>query len=186
MPLYFIVHGMVILRLSCVFLKIEVPTTFTTLAEWGKHGHHLHQWAPLLGTLPNMASTISIVLSTGAAIDRVYTRRLLNQNCDWGASRHAGEASMHEGREHRNHPRGLVGCHPPKLDVLCPFPTTDNGNRHVLAALDYFTKLPEVHAVPLQSAATTAVVWNVLWVQGSWGTMQWAQDVHWSVPAYGG
>lgn len=42
------------------------------------------------------------------------------------------------------------------VDVLDPFPTTYQGNRYVLVAMDYFTKWPEVHAVPDQSAVTTA------------------------------
>jgi len=42
------------------------------------------------------------------------------------------------------------------VDILGPFPTTDYGNHYVLVAMDYFTKWPEVYAVPDQSAATTA------------------------------
>uniref|UniRef100_A0A3P9LUG1 Gypsy retrotransposon integrase-like protein 1 n=1 Tax=Oryzias latipes TaxID=8090 RepID=A0A3P9LUG1_ORYLA len=42
------------------------------------------------------------------------------------------------------------------VDVLGPFPLTESGNRYVLVAMDYFTKWPEVYAVPDQSATTTA------------------------------
>lgn len=42
------------------------------------------------------------------------------------------------------------------IDILGPFPTTDQGNRYVLVAMDYFTKWPEAYAVPDQSASTTA------------------------------
>lgn len=42
------------------------------------------------------------------------------------------------------------------VDILGPFPTTDQGNRYVLVAMDYFTKWPEAYAVPDQSAVTTA------------------------------
>ncbi|TWW54740.1 hypothetical protein D4764_0276330, partial [Takifugu flavidus] len=42
------------------------------------------------------------------------------------------------------------------VDILGPFPTTDQGNRYVLVAMDYFTKWPEAYAVPDQSASTTA------------------------------
>ena len=42
------------------------------------------------------------------------------------------------------------------VDILGPFPTSDQGNRYVLVAMDYFTKWPEAYAVPDQSASTTA------------------------------
>ena len=42
------------------------------------------------------------------------------------------------------------------VDFIGPFPTTDDGNRYVLVAMDYFTKWPEAYAVPDQSATTTA------------------------------
>uniref|UniRef100_A0A3B1J624 Gypsy retrotransposon integrase-like protein 1 n=1 Tax=Astyanax mexicanus TaxID=7994 RepID=A0A3B1J624_ASTMX len=42
------------------------------------------------------------------------------------------------------------------VDVLGPFPVTEDGNRYVLVAMDFFTKWPEAYAVPDQSAATTA------------------------------
>ncbi|XP_036398325.1 WD repeat-containing protein 87-like [Megalops cyprinoides] len=42
------------------------------------------------------------------------------------------------------------------VDTLDPFPTTDRGNRYMLVTMDYFTKCPEVYAVPDQSAANTA------------------------------
>ncbi len=41
------------------------------------------------------------------------------------------------------------------VDILGPFLTTDQGNRYVLMAMDYF-KWPEAYAVPNQSASTTA------------------------------
>lgn len=42
------------------------------------------------------------------------------------------------------------------LDILGPFPVTEQGNRYVLVAMDYFTKWPEAYAVPDQSTVTTA------------------------------
>lgn len=42
------------------------------------------------------------------------------------------------------------------VHILGPFPITDQGNRYILVAVDYFTKWPEVYAVPDQSAVTTA------------------------------
>ena len=42
------------------------------------------------------------------------------------------------------------------VDILGPFPITDHRNRYVLVAMDYFTKWPEVSALPDQSDITTA------------------------------
>ena len=41
------------------------------------------------------------------------------------------------------------------VNVLGPFPITDNGNRHVPVAMEYFMKWPEAYGVPDQTAATT-------------------------------
>jgi hypothetical protein len=40
------------------------------------------------------------------------------------------------------------------IDVAGPFPRSDQGNRYLLIAMDYFTKWPEVYAVPNQEATT--------------------------------
>ena len=37
-----------------------------------------------------------------------------------------------------------------------PFPESDNGNRYILIAMNYFTKWPEVYAIPSQEASTVA------------------------------
>lgn len=42
------------------------------------------------------------------------------------------------------------------LDVAGPFPVTENGNRYFLVVMDYFTKWPEVFAIPNQEATTVA------------------------------
>lgn len=42
------------------------------------------------------------------------------------------------------------------VDVLGPFPVTDRGNKLVLVMVDYFTKWPEVVAIPNQEATTVA------------------------------
>ncbi|KAG1926312.1 protein NYNRIN-like [Pimephales promelas] len=42
------------------------------------------------------------------------------------------------------------------VNILGPFSITDAGNRFVLVAMDYFTKWPDVYAVPYQSASTSA------------------------------
>ena len=43
-------------------------------------------------------------------------------------------------------------------DILVPFPTTDRGNKFVLAVTDSFTKYTEIFAVPNESAQTCARV----------------------------
>jgi hypothetical protein len=42
------------------------------------------------------------------------------------------------------------------IDILGPLPLTDSGNRYLLVAMDYFTKWPEVVALPNQEAVTVA------------------------------
>lgn len=42
------------------------------------------------------------------------------------------------------------------LDIAGPFPVTTAGNRFILVVMDYFTKWPEVFAIPNQEAVTVA------------------------------
>jgi transposase InsO family protein len=42
------------------------------------------------------------------------------------------------------------------IDVAGPFPRSDQGNRYLLIAIDYFTKWPEVYGIPNQEASTVA------------------------------
>ena len=40
------------------------------------------------------------------------------------------------------------------LDVMGPLPTTDNGNKYIIA--DYFTKFVEAYAIPNEKAETVS------------------------------
>ena len=42
------------------------------------------------------------------------------------------------------------------IDISGSFPESDNGNRYLLIAMDYFTKWPQVYAIPNQVASTVA------------------------------
>ena len=42
------------------------------------------------------------------------------------------------------------------IDILGPLPETEQGNRYLLVAMDYFTKWPEVYPLPNQEATTVA------------------------------
>ena len=44
------------------------------------------------------------------------------------------------------------------MNFMGPFPETENGNRHVLVVMDYFTKWPEAYALPNQVSMTVANV----------------------------
>ena len=53
-----------------------------------------------------------------------------------------------------------VGCPLERvaMEFQGPFPETENGNRHLLVVMDYFTKWPEAYALPNQEAVTVAKV----------------------------
>jgi hypothetical protein len=42
------------------------------------------------------------------------------------------------------------------IDIAGPFTKSDSGNRHLLTAMDYFTRWPDICAVPNQEAPTVA------------------------------
>jgi len=44
------------------------------------------------------------------------------------------------------------------VDIAGPFPKSDRGNRNLLVDMDYFTKWPEVNAIPNQETSTVAFV----------------------------
>ncbi|CAB4016328.1 Retrovirus-related Pol poly from transposon [Paramuricea clavata] len=44
------------------------------------------------------------------------------------------------------------------VDVLGPLPVSENGNKYISIAMDYFTKCPEAYALPNQKAETVAKV----------------------------
>ena len=50
------------------------------------------------------------------------------------------------------------------MDVAGPFPTSDSGNRYVLVVMDYFSKWPEVYAIPNQEARTIVDVFSKNWI----------------------
>jgi hypothetical protein len=42
------------------------------------------------------------------------------------------------------------------IDMVGPFPRSDQGSRYHLIAMEYFTKWPEAYAIPDQEASTVA------------------------------
>ena len=47
---------------------------------------------------------------------------------------------------------------PVAVDILGPFPETENGNRYILCVADYFTRWSEAFAIPNQEVSTVAKV----------------------------
>lgn len=50
------------------------------------------------------------------------------------------------------------------IDVAGPFPKSRSGNKYVLVAMDYFSKWPEVYAIPNQEATTVAEALISNWI----------------------
>ena len=50
------------------------------------------------------------------------------------------------------------------MDIAGPFLVSESGNRYVLVVIDYFSKWPEVYAIPNQEARTVAEVFANNWV----------------------
>lgn len=50
------------------------------------------------------------------------------------------------------------------IDIAGPFPKSKAGNRYILVAMDYFSKWPEVYAIPNQEAVTIAEVLFQNWI----------------------
>jgi len=50
------------------------------------------------------------------------------------------------------------------LDIAGPFPESNCGNKYVLVVMDYFSKWPEVYAIPNQEAKTIADVFINNWI----------------------
>lgn len=50
------------------------------------------------------------------------------------------------------------------MDVAGPFPVSNSGNKYVLVVMDYFSKWPEVYAIPNQEAKTIVNVFVNNWI----------------------
>ena len=50
------------------------------------------------------------------------------------------------------------------MDVAGPFPVSNAGNRYVIVVMDYFSKWPEVYAIPNQETNTITNVFVNNWV----------------------
>ncbi|RYA68429.1 hypothetical protein DD592_26820, partial [Enterobacter cloacae complex sp. 2DZ2F20B] len=50
------------------------------------------------------------------------------------------------------------------IDVAGPFPVTNDGNKFILVASDYFSKWPDAYAIPNQEAVTVAKVLVDNWI----------------------
>ena len=94
---------------------------------------------------------------------------LVRQRYHWYGMRKAMEAFVRQCKlcainkqENQRRWARLLSCHAGlpmerlHLDLLGPFPTSDRGNRYVLAVVDQFTKWAEVYALPNQTVDSTA------------------------------
>ena len=93
--------------------------------------------------------------------DRFYWKGCRNDVNNW--CKRCDICSARKGPKRRQRgPAGVYVVGAPMervaVDILGPLPLTDQGNRYLLVAMDYFTKWPEVYPLPDQEASTIARV----------------------------
>ena len=91
--------------------------------------------------------------------DRYYWKGCRNDVNNW--CRQCDLCSARKGPKRRQHgPAGVYVVGAPMervaVDILGPFPRSQQNNRYLLVAMDYFTKWPEVYPLPDQEASTIA------------------------------
>jgi transposase InsO family protein len=97
--------------------------------------------------------TLSMLKDRYYWINRNRSVREWCQNCRVCAGRKGPRK-----RQHGPAQLYLVGAPMERIaiDIVGPLPVTEHGNKYMLVAMDYFTKWPEVYAIPDQEAVTVA------------------------------